>query len=46
MGFALATENGIRPKSTPNDESDLPFAFCILLIKNKVRFHLHSREVN
>lgn len=46
MGFVLATENEIRPKSAPNDEPDLPFSFCNLLIKNNGRFHLHSREVN
>lgn len=45
MGFVKATENGIRLKTTPKNGLYLPFLCCNLLISNKGRIHLHSRDV-
>lgn len=46
VDFVKATENGIRPETTPNDGLDLPFLCYNLIINNKGRIHPHSRDVN
>lgn len=45
VGFVKATENGIKLKTRPKNGLDLPFLCWNLLINNKGRIHLHSRDV-